>query len=70
MRSRGLNSFCATLLFLAIIPQLLLSGQVADSSATKEGGTGKKIVTLLVVPTLLIGAGIATMNDLSNLSML
>jgi membrane-associated phospholipid phosphatase len=63
MRSMGLNSFCATFLFLALIPQLLLSGQVADSSATKEGGTGKKIITSLVAPTLLIGAGIATMND-------
>ena len=63
MRSRGLNSFCATFLFLAIIPQLLLSGQVADSSAAEGAGTGKRIVTSLVAPTLLIGAGIATMND-------
>ncbi len=63
MRSRGLSSISAAFLFLAIIQPLLLSGQVADSSATESGGTGLKIVKSLVAPSLLIGAGIATMGD-------
>jgi len=50
-------------LCLALFIPVTLSAQVTDTITHHTETTGKKVVSMLLAPTILIGAGIATMDD-------
>jgi len=51
------------LFILALLPYVTISAQTADSIEVAPAGHQKKVFSSLVVPSVLIGAGIATIND-------
>jgi len=53
----------AIILSVLILASTQASGQNADSLDLSENKTGRILVNTLLAPTLLIGTGIATMND-------
>jgi len=51
------------LIILALLPYVTISAQIADTVEVAPAGHQKKIISALVVPSVLIGAGIATIDD-------
>jgi len=58
-----LRKSLAILLSALILPSAILSGQLADSSDIAQEKPCKIVVNTLLAPTILIGTGIASMND-------
>jgi len=63
MKCWGLNRFLTIFLFLVLVPWVVASSQITDSVAIVKESPARKVVSTLLVPTLLIGTGIATMYD-------
>jgi len=51
------------LIILVLLPSVTISAQTADSVEVTPAGHQMNIISALVVPSVLIGAGIATIND-------
>lgn len=63
MKSLGFSKFIVTALILALVLQLKTAAQYATSAGINQKSTYGNAGSVLLVPSLLIGTGLATMYD-------
>ena len=58
-----IKRFLTILIILSLFSHVTISAQISDSIEIAPAWHQNKVVSVLLVPSILIGAGIATMND-------